>query len=178
MSRTSRPPLAAKTLAAAVDAYQRTTVIPHCPECTKPCCRLDVLVLELEWKQIKSFWRIEESRAAFDKRLAAGAGPEEIRAANDLYYAHSKPCPAYDQTQHNCKVYNQDIKPRGCTDFPVYQDEGSVIADLRCEAVDIGALTAAIERSLGHGYRVVPSADKDFPFLVTLAVKKAGAKRK
>lgn len=168
----------ANALAAAADAFQRATVIPHCPTCAKPCCKLDVLVLELEWKQVKSFWRIEESRTAFDQRLAAGRGPEEIRAGNDLYYAHSKPCPAYDEAGRGCTVYGQAIKPAGCTDFPVYENEGSVTADLRCEAVDIDALAAEIARRVGPGFRVVRSADRDFPFLVTLAVKAAGAKRK
>ena len=51
---------------------------------------------------------------------------------------------------------------------------GSVIADLRCEAVDIKALTAWIARTLGPEYRIVQTADEEFPFLVTLSVRRAG----
>ena len=79
----------ANDLATAAAAYQTAAVIPHCTTCSKPCCRLDTLVLELEWKQVKSFWHLEESRHAFDKRLDLGKGPEEIRAGNGLYYIHT-----------------------------------------------------------------------------------------
>lgn len=68
----------AKALATAAADYQVSTVIPHCTQCAKPCCKLESLVLELEWKQIKVFWRLDESRKAFDRRLAGGDGPEEI----------------------------------------------------------------------------------------------------
>lgn len=166
----------ARTLADAAAAYQVAVVIPHCSECSKPCCRLETLVLELNWKQLKPLWQIEESRTAFDQRLAAGQGPEEIRAGNGLYYAHRKACPAYDEAQHTCRIYGQEIKPVGCTDFPVYQDQGDVIADLRCEAVDLEALTAWIARAVGPEFRVVRSADAEFSFLVTLSLKRvAGA---
>jgi Fe-S-cluster containining protein len=173
-TRESRRRLATE-LAAAAAAYQDAAVIPHCPSCAKPCCRLDKLVLELEWKQVKVFWQLDESRKVFDRRLASGQGPVEIRAGNGLYYAHQKPCPAYDDTGSSCRVYGQDIKPVGCSDFPVYEDQGDVIADLRCEAVDIDALRAWIARALGPGWRLVQTADEEFPFLVTLAVRKAPA---
>lgn len=69
----------ATELAAAAAAYQTADVIPHCTQCAKPCCKLDALVLEMEWKQIKTLWKISDSRAVFDERLAAGEGPQEIR---------------------------------------------------------------------------------------------------
>ncbi|MGE5470187.1 MAG: YkgJ family cysteine cluster protein [Bacteroidota bacterium] len=166
----------ANELAAAAAAYQAAAVVPHCTRCTKPCCRLDVLVLELEWKQLKSFWRLEESRPAFDRRLSAGQGPEEIRAGNGLYYIHSKPCPAYDETRGSCRVYDQELKPAGCSDFPVYEDGGSIVADLRCEAVDLAALVAWVARAVGPEFRVVHSADGEFPFLVTLSLRKVSAR--
>ena len=169
--------LLAKELATAAAAYQAAAVIPHCAVCAKPCCRLDALVLELEWKQVKTLWRLGESRPAFDKQLTAGKGPEEIRAGNGLYYIHSKPCPAYDDAGRSCKIYGQELKPMGCSDFPVYEDQGSVIADLRCEAVDLKALVAWIARSLGPAFRVVQSADEEFPFMVTLSVKRVAGRR-
>lgn len=165
----------AKKLAAAAAAYQVAAVIPHCPSCAKPCCKLDKLVIELDWAQLKGLWQLEESRSAFDKRLAAGHGPIEIRPANGLYYAHSKPCPAYDEAGGGCRVYKTPLKPVGCSDFPVYEDEGQVVADLRCEAVELEALKGSIARALGPAFRVSQSADKDFPFLVTLAVRRGSA---
>lgn len=176
MSSRDNRRLLAKELAAAAAAYQAAAVIPHCAVCAKPCCRLDALVLELEWKQVKTFWRLDESRNAFDRRLSSGAGPEEIRAGNGLYYIHRKACPAYDEAGHSCTIYGQALKPAGCSDFPVYEDLGSVIADLRCEAVDLDALAASIARSVGPEFRVVQSADKEFPFLVTLSVKRVSGK--
>ncbi|MFZ2266942.1 MAG: hypothetical protein WAV95_05110 [Azonexus sp.] len=170
MSRLPRR-LLARELVAAAAAYQTAAVIPHCAVCAKPCCRLDSLVLELEWQQLKSFWRLEESRPAFDRRLSSGQGPEEVRAGNGLYYIHSKACPAYDEAGHACRAYDQALKPAGCTDFPVYEDQGGIIADLRCEAVDLKALTSEIARTVGSGYRIVQTADEEFPFLVSLSVK-------
>lgn len=170
----------AAELAAAAAAYQEAAVIPHCPKCAEPCCRLNKLVLELTWKQVRVFWRLDEARKAFDRRLAAGQGPQEIRAGNGLYYAHGKPCPAYDDAG-SCRVYGQEIKPPGCSDFPVYEDGGVVMADLRCEAVDLAALAPWLARAAGPGARIVQTADKTFPFLVTLAVKPApgkGARRR
>jgi hypothetical protein len=165
--------LLARELAAAAAAYQTAVVIPHCAKCANPCCRLDPLVLELEWKQLKAFWRIEESRAAFDRRLSSGEGPDEIRAGNGLYYIHGKACPAYDQACGSCRVYDRDLKPSGCTDFPVYQDRNCVIADLRCEAVDLETLATWIARALGPEFRIRESADAEFPFLVSLSAPRA-----
>jgi hypothetical protein len=88
-SRESRR-LLAKELAAAAATYQVDVVIPHCAECTKPCCPLDPLVLELDWKQLKSIWQIEESRKYFDRRLCSCKGPEEIRAGDGLDYANEE----------------------------------------------------------------------------------------
>lgn len=134
-----------------------------------------MLVIELEWKQVKVFWRLDESRPAFDRRLAAGKGPEEIRAGNGLYYIHSKPCPAYDETAGSCRVYGQALKPPGCSDFPVYENDGCVVADLRCEAVDLDTLTARLALAAGPGFRIVRKADAEFPFLVTLSLKKVSS---
>lgn len=167
----------ARDLAAALAAYQAAEVIPHCAVCARPCCKLDTLVLELEWKQVKILWKLDESRPAFDRRLASGKGPEEIREGDGLYYIHSKPCPAYDVAGHACRIYGQDIKPAGCSDFPVYEDGGSVIADLRCEAVNLEALAAAVARAVGPDYRIVQSADEEFPFLVTLSVRRGRGTR-
>lgn len=168
----------ATELAAAAAAYQASAVIPHCTKCAKPCCKLDVLVLEMEWKQVKTLWKISEARAAFDRRLSSGAGPVEIRESEGLYFIHSKPCPAYDEGAGSCRIYGQELKPVGCSDFPVYEDSGSIMADLRCEAVDIEALSAWIARTLGPEVRIVRSADREFPFLVTLTVRSSRSKRK
>lgn len=169
---TPPPRRLSQVLADVCAAYQAADVIPYCPVCAKPCCKLDKLVLELEWKQVKVLWKLDESRSAFDRRLAAGRGPQEIRAADGLYFAHQKPCPAYDDAAHNCRIYGQDLKPVGCSDFPVYEDDGVVVADLRCEAVDLAALVARLGEALGPEWQVVQTPDRDFPFLVTLSVRR------
>ena len=172
MSRRNPARPLALELKAAADAYQQAVVIPHCTQCSRPCCRLDPLVLELEWKQLRALWKIDEPRTTFDRRLASGKGPQEIRAADGLYFVHGKTCPAYDETQHNCRVYGQDTKPTGCTDFPVYLDYDCLVADLRCEAVNIEKLVAWIARAVGPDYGVVQTADKEFPFLVSLTLRR------
>lgn len=175
MSNRESRRLLAEGLNAAAANYQLAVVSPHCAECTKPCCRLDPLVLELDWKQLKAIWQLKDSRTAFDRRISLGTGPEEIRARDGLYYAHRKVCPAYDEAHHSCRVYDREIKPLGCTDFPVYQDRGSVVADLRCEAVNLDGLATWIARSVGREFRLVQSADDVFPFLVTLSVRRITA---
>ena len=175
MSHRESRRLLAESLTAAAADYQVAAIIPHCAECAKPCCRLDPLVLELNWKQLKAFWQIGESRTAFDRRLSSGEGPEEIRAGDGLYYAHRKVCPAYDEGHRSCRVYDRELKPSGCTDFPVYVDRGSVIADLRCEAVDLNVLATWISRSVGRAFRIVQSADKEFPFMVSLSVRRVAS---
>lgn len=168
---------AATALAAAAADYQSTQVIPHCPACQQPCCRLDTLVLDLEWQQVKTLWRLDEARKAFDRRLAAGQGPVEIRAANGRYYVHSRPCPAYDESRPGCRVYDQPVKPAGCSDFPVYEDAGAVIADLRCEAVDLDALAASLAQAVGPDWHIARVADERFPFLVELTPEPAGRRK-
>lgn len=176
MTRNTRPLSPDIDLARITDEYQATHIIPHCPQCSNSCCLLDPLVLELSWKQVKTFWRIEDARAGFDRKLESGEGPQEIRAGNGLYYVHGKPCPAFDQTARSCSVYGQAIKPAGCSDFPIYEDGGVVVADLRCEAVDRKILSDWIARAVGEGYRVTTEADPDFPFLLTLSLKQVKEK--
>ena len=92
-----------------------------------------------------------------------------------LYYVHRKACPAYDEAHRSCRVYDRKLKPWGCTDFPVYQDRGCVVADLRCEAVDLKVLVTWIARSVGREFRIVQSAAEEFPFLVSLSVKRVAS---
>ena len=81
---TLSPRQQATRLAKAAAAYQASAVIPHCPTCAAPCCKLDKLVLELDWAQVKGLWQLEESRKAFDKRLAGGPAPRTLRKAHRL----------------------------------------------------------------------------------------------
>lgn len=171
-------PAPLQILQQAAASYQEAHVIHRCATCADPCCGLQTHVLELNWKQVKVFWHLDTSRAAFDAQLAAGNGPKEIRAGNGLYYVHQKSCPAYDLTQRTCRVYDQPIKPTGCTDYPVYCDGDRLVADLRCEAVNIDALVAWVARTLPPGLRIVQTADKDFPFLVSISVRPAVPGRK
>ena len=173
--RSRRP--APDPLASVIADYQSEVVIPHCARCAKPCCKLDALVLDLSWKQFRTIWRIEESRADFDRRLEAGQGPTEIRAAKGRYYAHTKACPAYDLEHGTCGVYNLAAKPRGCSDFPVYQDGDYIVADLRCEAVKLDDLMGRIAQAAGPGARVGKSADADFPFLVSIRLSQGSSKK-
>ena len=174
MSSAHRPSKPAAPLAAVAAAYQASAVIPHCPSCRAPCCKLDKLVLDLNWKQVKTLWHVDLPRQAFDQSLATGDGPAEIRTAQGRYYIHSKPCPAYDPAIPGCRIYDQPLKPVGCSDFPVYEDQGVIVADLRCEAVKPDDLTAALRDALGPDTRIARSADPEFPFLVELTVKPAG----
>ena len=165
-------PLAVDDLIAAAKVYEAADVAPHCVACRTPCCSLQTVVLELDWRRTEALYQIQSSRSAFDKSLREGSGPPHIRAQNGHYFAHGKPCPAYDQSTKRCTEYGSWVKPRACSDFPLYEDGGALLADLRCEALDLGALEATLKRTLGD---VVIERDPDpqFPFLMSLHVKRA-----
>lgn len=178
MRSPTSPPTLVTALQDAALTYQQAHVVKHCPTCSKPCCRLDTLVLELDWQQVMVFWQIDKSRSAFDRLLSSGKGPREIRTAGGRYFIHQKACPAYDDEGRSCRVYNQPLKPAGCSDFPVYRDGDCIIADLRCEAVNLEALLAWLGNVVGPEFRISHAADQDFPFLVTLKTRRRGEKAK
>lgn len=152
------------TLAQAAASYQARAVIPHCPACARPCCKLDELVLDLDWSRTRELYQIKGSRGGFDRSLHDGSGPEHIKEAHGRYYAHGKPCPAYDEEKKGCRVYGTAVKPEGCSDFPVYKDGDVITADLRCEAVDVEALHAHLEAETGRA--LVREVDRQFSFFV------------
>lgn len=149
----------------AATSYQRDVVIPHCPTCSKPCCALDELVLELDWHQTRALYQIRTSRSEFNRAVHEGEGPEDIKESHGRYYAHGKPCRAFDVQTHHCRVYGTDKKPEGCSEFPVYRDGRVITGDLRCEAVDADALHAHLERETG--LKLERSLDAQFNFFVS-----------
>jgi Fe-S-cluster containining protein len=153
-------------LVRAAQEWEARVVIPHCAVCARPCCKLESVVLDLDWPRTRTLYRIGESQRVFDHGLAEGRGPEHIRKQGDTYYAHGKPCPAYDEGAHRCTVYGTPTKPPSCSDFPIYEDGDGVTADQRCEAVDVAALQKHCEEQTGTRLRALP--DADFPQLVTL----------
>ena len=152
----------------AVDAHQARAIIPHCAVCTKPCCALDELVLELDWPRAQKLYQIRGTRSAFDQKLHEGDGPPEIKEARGLYYAHSKPCPAYVDKQ--CSVYGTATKPEGCSDFPLYVDGDAVTADRRCEAVDIDVIQRELEHAVGR--KLKRSIDAQHTMFVTFEIER------
>jgi hypothetical protein len=146
--------------------FQARRVVPRCGACRRPCCRLETLVLELDWERLAGLWSPGVPKSVFDAALARGEGPPEIRSAGGLYYAYRRVCPAFDEAAKLCRVYAGGLKPSGCTDFPVYEEEGALVADLRCEAVDLRALEEELARELGPGATFSRTEDRDFPFLV------------
>jgi Fe-S-cluster containining protein len=153
---------------AAVDAHQARVIIPHCPDCTKPCCNLDELVLEMEWKSAQALYQIKTTRSQFDQKLHEGDGPSDLKESHGKYYAHTKPCRAY--VDKKCTVYGTDKKPEGCTDFPLYVDGDAVTADKRCEAIDIELVQRDLEQSLGR--KLKRTVDSQYDFFVTFEIMK------
>lgn len=157
----------------AATQYQRAAIIPHCPTCTRPCCALDELVLELDWPQTRALYQIRTSRSQFDRAVHEGEGPPDIKESHGRYYAHGKPCRAFDVETHHCRVYGTDAKPEGCSEFPVYRDGRVITADRRCEAVDVDALHAHLERATG--LTLERNVDAQFSFFVSFEPKRAPA---
>jgi Fe-S-cluster containining protein len=146
-----------KGVADVVADFQREVVIPHCPQCVRPCCALTDVVLDLSFAEVRGLYQITSSRRDFDRAL-----PSSIRTQNGRYYAHGAPCPAFHTTTHSCRVYGTRTKPRGCSDFPVYEDGDVVTVDLRCEAArsHLSVLRAELAHALGD---VDERRDADFP---------------
>lgn len=140
-----------------VAAFQREHVIPHCTRCSRPCCALTDVVLDLSFAEVKGLYRISSSKKAFDRAL-----PPSIRTQGGRYYAHGSPCPAFHTTAQTCGVYGTSSKPQGCSDFPVYEDGEAVTVDLRCEAArqHLPVLRARLTEALGA---VDEARDADFP---------------
>ena len=156
-----------------VDAFQREHVIPHCTQCSRPCCALTDVVLDLTFAEVKGLYRITSSKKDFDRAL-----PPSIRSQRGRYYAHGSPCPAFDTSAQTCGVYGTTTKPQGCSDFPVYEDGDAVTVDLRCEAVreHLPALRARLVEAAGA---VDERRDVDFPdtFVSFTAARDASGKR-
>ena len=156
-----------------VEAVQARWVLPHCRRCAQPCCTLETLVLEFNWRQLRLLWGIRKPRREFDARLSQGRGPEEVRTQNGLYYVHKKVCPAYRDGR--CSVYGSDLKPSGCSDFPLcVDDNGDLLADLRCEALSLDCVEAELRAQLPPGVSVRRRRHPEFPFLVTFRVAAKG----
>ena len=162
-------------LPAVVAAVQERWILPHCLSCARPCCTLEDLVLEFSWRQLRLLWGIRRPRREFDERLAQGKGPAEVRTQDGLYFVHKRVCPAY--VDGRCSVYGSDLKPSGCSDFPLYvDDDGSLLADLRCEALSLERVEAELRSRLPGDASVRRRKHPEFPFLVTFRVaRQAGS---
>jgi len=146
-----------KSAAAVIASFQREHVIPHCPRCSHPCCALTDVVLDLSFAEVRGLYQITSSKKVFERAL-----PSSIRAQGGRYYAHGAPCPAFDTAAQSCRVYGTATKPRGCSDFPVYEDGDAVTVDLRCEAAraHLPALRAQLVAAVGV---LDERRDDDFP---------------
>lgn len=144
--------------------YQEQVIICHCKSCQRPCCKLTDVVLEFDWRRLKRFYTIDVSQKAFDYGLRHEQIPEYIRKQDGLYYAHGSPCPAYNIERHQCRYYSNSLKPQNCTDFPVYLDGGTVVADTRCEALDVNDLLHAL-RSNNTDRKFSTGQHPEFPML-------------
>ena len=154
-----------RALQQALDQFQAQVIIPHCQVCTRPCCKLTDVVLEFDWPHLRALYDIELGQAAFDRSLREGSGPTHVRKQAGRYYTHGAPCPAYDEVTRHCRQYHSSLKPQGCTDFPLYLDGKTIVADLRCEAMDQARLLEHLHQALPT-LRLRARADPDFPILI------------
>jgi Fe-S-cluster containining protein len=160
-------------LSAAAKAWERDVVIPHCRQCSRPCCGLTDVVLDLSPREVHTLYRIGTSTK--DQDL-----PATIRRQGQRFYAHGQPCPAFDTSSHRCAVYDTDEKPAGCSDFPVYADGDGITADRRCEAVEanLAGLEDALVDALDDGMTLTVAADPDFPATFVFFEVEASSKKR
>lgn len=148
-----------------LNKYQTREIISHCQVCRRPCCKLTNVVLEFDWKHLRKLYSIELGQNAFDRSLRDGSGPEYVRKQAGLYYTHGSPCPAYDDVTGRCRHYHSRLKPDNCTDFPLYLNGETIVADLRCEAMDKDRLLTQLQHALPTR-RFSTRPDPEFPILV------------
>ena len=150
---TTAPALA--RIVKAAKAFESDVVIPHCSVCTRPCCALTDVVLDLSLREATALYAIEKARPL----------PAALRRHQGRFFAHGTPCPAYDVGGHRCRVYGTPAKPQGCSDFPIYADGDVVTIDLRCEAVAAhqARLEDALVDALDQGLQLTVSVDPDHP---------------
>ncbi len=150
-------------------AWEAQVVIPHCAVCSRPCCALTDVVLDLGEREATALYAIQKGKPL----------PSALRRRGKRFYAHGSPCPAYDVGGHRCTVYDTPKKPQGCSDFPIYGDGDVVTIDLRCEAVAqhqeafeaalVDVLDRVLDRVLdagvddGHDVSLVVSVDSAHP---------------
>lgn len=131
----------------ALTQYQNQVIINHCQACLRPCCKLTDVVLEFDWRHLCRLYRIDLGQKAFDRSLRDGSGPVYIRKQAGRYYTHGSPCPAYDIESRRCGHYHSRSKPESCSDFPVYLDDRTIVADTRCEALDADDLLCVLKET-------------------------------
>jgi Fe-S-cluster containining protein len=154
-------------------AYEARVVIPHCPSCSRPCCALETVVLEMTWPQAQQLYQIKGTKQAFLQALhdgeAAPALQQHLKESHGKLFAHGAPCPAY-RADKSCGVYGTAHKPSACGEFPIYADgDDALTVDLRCEAIDLQVLDEELQPPRGTLTR---HANAQFPFLVTYQVKR------
>lgn len=153
------------TIQQSITQYQTREIISHCQTCRRPCCKLTDVVLEFKWKRLRELYNIEMSQKAFDRSLRDGSGPEYVRKQARLYYTHGSPCPAYDEVTCRCRHYQSRLKPDNCTDFPLYLDDETIVADLRCEAMNKDRLLSQLQNALPTR-RFIAKPNSEFPILI------------
>jgi Fe-S-cluster containining protein len=136
------PPASLARLEAAAKQWERDVVIPHCAVCTRPCCALTDVVLDLSAAEAETLYHITPATPTL---------PSTVQAHGGRFYAHGAPCPAFARSTQRCTIYDTGRKPKGCADFPVYADDDVVTADTRCEAV--AANLASLEDALFEALR-------------------------
>jgi Fe-S-cluster containining protein len=153
----------------AAKAYEARVVIPHCTSCTKSCCTLETVVLDMTWKQAQHLYQIRGTKQAFAQALLDETTPhsKHLKESHGTFYAHGAPCPGYDLEEKNCTVYGTPHKPHACSEFPIYGDGDALTVNLRCEAVNLDALAAEL-RAVNP--RVRHRANEQFPFLITFDI--------
>lgn len=139
---TSATPSSLARLEAAAKQWERDVVIPHCAVCTRPCCALTDVVLDLSAAEAETLYHITPATPTL---------PSTVQAHGGRFYAHGAPCPAFARSTQRCTIYDTGRKPKGCADFPVYADGDVVTADTRCEAV--AANLAGLEDALFEALR-------------------------
>ena len=149
-------------------AYEARVVIPHCPSCSKPCCKPETVVLDMNWKQAQHLYQIRGTEQAFAQKLHDNEGPEHLKESHGKFFAHGAPSPAYDLGTKGCKVYGTPYKPHACSEFPIYADGDALTVDLRCEAVSLEDLDDELAQAKGT---VTRHANEQFPFLITYEIE-------
>src|SRR3989344_1736458 len=121
-------------------------------ECKSYCCRKNYLVMNKKQLNVVVGNKKEEYKDQI----------KEIEKDKfSLFLGKSdKPCPSLNK-DFKCNIYNNKLRPKACSNFPLFLDKKTKTALLspRCLAVRVNLLFPYVKKLQGLGYKILEAGE-------------------